>query len=640
MSKYKLLLGTLVVAVITFSVYLPATNNGFVTWDDDAYTYNNEHIRLLNFDSLLWAFSTFTFANWHPLTWVSYSIDYALWGLNPVGYHLTNIVFHLLNTVLVFCLVVALIQIVRKKQNPDSFRSEFSVIIAGITAGLLFGVHPLHVESVAWVSERKDVLSTFFFLLSMLAYLRYASIEERKQKHYLLALVLFILSLLSKPMAVTLPLLLIIIDWYPLRRLATTRDLRFVLLEKLPFFAFSMASSIVTLIAQKSSMPVAVMPALPVRILTALKSLMVYMLKMIWPFDLMPFYPYPADVRLFSSQYLLALVGVVGITVVSVVLAKKNRLWLAAWLSYGVMLLPVLGIVQVGLQEMADRYTYVPSISLFSLAGVGAGVLYGHSDVKHSGAVKALLACLLSGVLFLMCFSAVRQIGIWKDGITLWSHTISIIEKRPDKQYLFLNLPYEGRGLAFLERGYLDNAVDDYTKAIFHDPWSVEAYFNRGLTYAKRRDYDNAIKDFTMAIRLAPVHVEAYYSRGLSYANSGMIAEALRDYSHAIHISPLTPVPYAARGSLYASIGHDAEAARDYTHAIALQPDNAALYHRRGRIYAKLGFLQAALADYTIAIKMSSVPGYDLLRDHGIVLRRLGYEQGAERNPNAAGKNN
>ncbi|MGD0283667.1 MAG: hypothetical protein ABSB95_15050, partial [Dissulfurispiraceae bacterium] len=351
------------VSLLTFSVYLSCIHNEFVAWDDDHYIYENLHLHPLNAAFFRWAFSAFYAANWHPLTWVSHALDYAVWGLNPLGHHLTNNILHAVNTFIVVVLVVKLLETwhASRQQNPARHPSQ-DLIIAAVT-GLLFGLHPLHVESVAWVSERKDLLCAMFFLLSVLAY---------TNKHYLLVVFLFALALLSKPMAVSLPAVLLILDWHPFNRISSVKSFLSAFLEKLPLIALSIVSSVLTVLAQKAEgamQPFEVTP-LSSRVLVAAESLLSYLWKMVWPVNLIPYYSYPGNVSLFSAEYFLSVIIVFGITAACLIMVKKQKLWLAAWGYYVITLLPVLGIVQVGGQAMADRYTYLPSLGPFILIGL------------------------------------------------------------------------------------------------------------------------------------------------------------------------------------------------------------------------------------------------------------------------------
>src|SRR5208283_3314559 len=296
------------VSLLTFLVYLACLNNEFVMWDDNQYVYENPHLHPLNPAFFKWAFSDFYAANWHPLTWVSHALDYAVWGLNPLGHHLTSNILHAVNTFIVVILVAKLLEAWHpsRQQNPSPHLShEGSYIVIALT-GLLFGLHPLHVESVAWVSERKDLLCATFFLLSTLAYTKYVSSGGglRNKQYYILVLFLFALALLSKPMAVSLPAVLLILDWHPFNRISSMKSLLSAFLEKLPLIALSLVSSVLTVLAQKAGEAIQTFEIIPLasRVLVASQSLLSYLWKMVLPMNLIPYYPYPQHISLFSAK--------------------------------------------------------------------------------------------------------------------------------------------------------------------------------------------------------------------------------------------------------------------------------------------------------------------------------------------------
>jgi hypothetical protein len=454
------------VAVATFLVYLTALRNDFINWDDGAYIFENPHIRLLNAAFFKWAFFDFYSYNWHPLTWMSHALDYALWGLNPLGHHLTNIILHAINTFFVVFLVIRLLDAFKRtvRNGQSSFLNEQTKLIAAGTTGLLFGLHPLHVESVAWVAERKDLLCALFYLLTIITYTNYARsvTEEAPQKisfprfinkHYLLALAFFILALLSKPMAVSLPVVLLLLDWFPYNRIQSFKTLWSALIEKLPLIVLSFISSIVTVLAQKSGGAISSIEIVPlsIRVLVGAKALISYLLKMALPLNLVPFYPYPRDVSFVSLGYLSAVLLVIGLTAGCVVLIKKQKLWLAAWGYYVVTLLPVLGIIQVGGQSMADRYTYLPSLGPFIIIGVLAAWILGHvSPLKIWGLrIKVFSAVAAIILLVLMSYKTFMQIGIWENSIVFWNY---VIEKDPNS----FSEAYDNRGRAFEKIGLID----------------------------------------------------------------------------------------------------------------------------------------------------------------------------------------
>jgi energy-converting hydrogenase Eha subunit A len=506
------------VALLTFLVYLPALRNEFVYWDDNLYIFENPYIRSLDAAFFRWAFLGFHVSNWHPLTWVSHAVDYALWGLNPLGHHLTNILLHAVNTALVVLLALKLFEIVRERstQNgPASFLNDRTTMIAAGVTGLLFGIHPVHVESVAWVAERKDLLCALFFLMSIMAYVKavrrmgHGAESERLTLGAMLpALCFFILALLSKPMAVTLPVVLLILDWYPFGRVRSLKTAWSTGVEKLPLVFLSLLSSLLTVLAQRagSSMVSLKIVPLSIRLPVAVQSLVLYLRKMLLPLNLTPLYAYPKDVSLFSHPYVLALLLVAGITSACAVLARKEKFYLSVWGLYVVMLIPVLGIIQVGNQPLADRYTYLPSIGPFLVAGLGAAWISEKifRDEKREIFIKGV--SVFTGFMLVFCLSymTVHQIALWRDSVSLWT---AVIEKEPEG----VPLAYNNRGMVFLKVGQFNKAIPDFDKAIALDPSYAKAYYNRGSAFEQMGDFDKAIADYKRTIALDPLYYEAYY---------------------------------------------------------------------------------------------------------------------------------
>ena len=557
--------GALVVAFLVVLLYLPALGNGFVNWDDDIYVYANPQVRSLAPSSLLRAF-THTHAssgNWHPLTMVSHAVDYAMWGLRPWGHHLTSILLHGWNAALVVLLAVRLLQ------ARGRGLSKQGMLAAGVVAGLLFGLHPLHVESVAWVSGRKDLLAALFYLLGVLSYLRYAghaagAVGPWKDRRYLTTLLCFVLSLLSKPMALSFPFVLLIIDWYPLDRL---KNLRRILVEKIPFFVLDLGLATVTVLAQRASgafRPLAEV-SMGSRVLVATKAAALYLAKTLLPTGLLPFYSYPARVSLWSWEFGVPVVVMTAAVLGCLVAVKTHRVFAAMLACYGVVLLPVLGIVQIGPQAMADRYTYLPSVALVALLGAGCGVLWDRHAIAAAWWKKvfAVTAALL--VLGLLSWQSVRQIGVWRNSETLWSRVIQ------------------------------------------YEPWNTEAYNNRASSYYDRGEYEKALADYDSALRGPPLlgraHANkrrsAYFNdRAITYVRLGRYAEALADESQAIGLRPTQASYYFNRGNIYFLTGRYPEARDDIDRAIAVSLVPApAYFKKRGLVYRRLGMEDQALED-------------------------------------------
>ena len=612
------------VALATFALYLPALRNGFVTWDDGLYVYENLHIRSLSLPFFKWAFFESQVILWHPLTWMSHALDYAMWGLNPAGHHLTSIVFHGFNTVLVFLLVVRLFE--SGVDAGTDHAGHLKLASATITA-FLFGLHPLHVESVAWVTERKDVLSALFYLLSLLAYLRHlrtSTHADRRgtagflNRRYLTCLGLFVLALLSKPMAVTLPLVMLIIDWYPLGRFGGGERPIAVILEKLPFFLFSLLMVIITLTLNIYDSLLRIADLQPLTtILVGCRALVFYMSKMIWPSELVPLYPYMHDVAFLSPKYIISFLSVITLTGGCFFLSKKWRILPAVWEYCIVTPLPVIGMYRIAPQVMADRYTYLPSLGPFLLMGLVAAWCWEKTDSpgKYGLILKRSMVAVAIAVVIAVSYATVKQISIWKGGMDFWN---SIIEKEPNR----VPFAYNNRGLAFKELGWLDRALEDFDTAIRLDPRYANAYTSRGWTFKDMGQIDRAMEDYNHVISLDPARYIAYNNRGMVYQETGRIDSALSDFTTAIALNPGFAQAYTNRGMAFEQAGRTDLALEDYTSAINVNPSFANAYNNRGLIFERAGRLDQALEDFNAAIWLDP-SGVEAYNNRGLVFEDL-----------------
>ena len=601
------------VAGITFAVYITVLWNGFIAeWDDGDYVLNNPYIRSMNLSFLRWSFFDFYASNWHPLTWISHALDYAIWGLNPLGHHLTNNILHAINAFLVVVLIMRLQEIAKgtipSGQGASSLDEHGMLITAGVT-GLLFGLHPLHVESVAWIAERKDLLCALFFLLSIGMYIRYVNLEgdgtvqEKRRRflnrEYLLSVGFFILALMSKPMAVSLPVVLLMLDWYPFRRLRSGKTALAACIEKLPFFVFTLISSILTILAQRAWGAIVEIQVIPLssRLLIAAQSLLVYLGKMVVPRDLVPYYPYPKNISLASPGFLFSLALVIGITVCCVMVIRKQKVWLTAWGYYVVTLLPVIGIVQVGSQSMADRYTYLPSLAPFLIMGVGTSWVYDKVISRERSRFMAVMGFISAGLVMFACLSyvTIRQIQIWKNGLSVWSY---VIEKQPGK----VSIAYTNLGSVYQKMGQFDKAMENYDKALTLDPNDYLAYINRGAIFDKVGQFDKAIENYGKAVISNPTDYTAYYNRGLTFDKMGKITDAIGDFERAARLHAKDSRVYNNLGILYSKAGLYDRSIAALNNAILLEPDNAVTYNNRGISYAFSGQYNRAIEDFSMAI--------------------------------------
>lgn len=616
----KILAISFLVSLLTIFVYLPSLDNQFVTWDDPEYVYENPYIRVFNFGLIKWAFSTFYFANWHPLTWISHAIDYSIWGADPFGHHLTSVFLHSINTFLVVTIVFVLWHEAGKRSENSDESLNFKGYALATVTGLLFGLHPIHVESVAWISERKDVLCAFFFLLSVYLYIQYVKKTRMNHpdsltasftnKYYIFTLLTFILALLSKPMAVTLPAVLIILDYYPLNR-TPQYSLKQIIFEKLPFLLISTGSSVITFLAQYSGGAVkstAGSPLLP-RILIAFQSIILYIENMLWPSLLLPFYPYPTDIHnisIVSFEYVLYLILFIAFSSVFlfISLKKKQHVWLAAWSFYLIMLLPVLGIIKFGNQSMADRYAYLPSLGpflMFSIVLIWLLVKFANL-LRYSKAHKILFLIILIPLFVFISDLTLRQIYVWKNGETLWN---KVLEK--DSNFVSA---YLGRGRYYSQTNQWGRAIQDFTQAITLDPMTPKYYYFRGTCYLNIGHYEDALSDLTKAIQLYPDSSHKYYTnRAIAFIGLNRFDEALTDYTNAIELKPNSPDVFYNRGNLYARLGLFDRALTDYTRSIRLSPSpHPDYFYNRAVIYNKLGFQKNAMSDYEQAIRLKNHP--------------------------------
>ena len=616
----------LALAILTIVVFLPIRDSGFVSLDDDVYVYENTSIQSgLNWDSIKQAFS-FELAkrsgHWHPVTWLSWMVDYTIFGLNPFGYHLVNLLFHVLNTILLFLILHRM----TKALWPSAF------------VAALFAIHPLHVESVAWVTERKDVLSTFFWMLTVGAYSYY--VENRELKRYVFVLIFFVLGLMSKSMLVTLPFVLLLLDYWPLRRFSEVNpgpavqtailkpavsgrqkkksrkkdtekgmakevpkvgkpavsESQFkwsliypLLLEKVPLFILSIFSSIAAVLAAHSAGAVHT-EDIPLgdRIGNAFVSYIAYIGKMILPINLAVLYPYPKAMILW--QVLGAVMLLIVITFAVIRLFRKVPYLSTGWLWYLGTLVPVIGIVQAGPQAMADRYTYISMIGLFVIVAWGIPDLLNKWQYRK----ETLLALSILSVLFLATMTW-RQVGYWQNSITLYNHTLEIT----DGNWLISF----NRGNILHNHNNFSQAIEDYNKAIASKSDCAELFNNRGAAYKDIGDYKKALEDLNKSILIKPKYAAAYNNRGGVYHKQGNFKQALDDYDRAIEINPGFAEFYKNRGVVYNHIGNFEQAIMDFNKAIEINPGYAEVYFNRGNAWFGLGIRSQAIEDYGRAIK-------------------------------------
>ncbi len=577
-------------------------------WDDNLYITENHHVNTgLNLKNAVWAFTTQHIGNWHPVTWLSHMLDVKLYGMDSGRHHLTNLLIHLANTLLLF--------FVFNRMTGKLWHS-------GLVA-VLFALHPLHVESVAWASERKDVLSAFFGILALWKYISY--VKHPTRYRYLWVLLCFILGLMAKPMLVTLPFIFLLLDYWPLKRYkkwkrgAPISENQYPIFrlfwEKTPLFIIAGASSVATFIVQQRSGAVGTFDVFPLasRVANAMVSYVGYIGKMFLPLNLAFFYPHPIEFSWWQTG--LSILMFTAISCLAFISVRRYPWFVVGWLWYVIMLIPVIGFVQVGLQAMADRYTYMPLVGLFVI--VAWAVSEGLSTWRYKEFVLPFFAAAL-----LICLSMMtwRQVGYWKDDITLNRHALDVtqgnyvahnnlglvlakqgetekaiyhytqaLKFKPDFVFAHTNL-----GAALAAEGRLSEAVEAYEAALKIKPRFAGAHNNLGLLLAARGKTNEAIDHYNKALSFEPDFVETHNNLGVLLADQGKTDDAARHYREALRIDPFCAGAYNNLGKLNESQGNTAQAILHYRHALKLAPDFLEPHFNLGVIYAKQGRLKQA----------------------------------------------
>ena len=559
LSKEFLCLAVALVAAAVI-VYAPVRQFGFHGFDDIQYVSGNPRVlQGVTWDGVKWAFTTGYFSNWHPLTWISHMLDAQIFGTNAAGHHVANLLFHIANTLLLFGLL--------HRMTGRIGRSAF--------VAALFAVHPLHVESVVWVSERKDVLSTLFGLLAIWGYLWYA----RRPQHgrYLVVVLLFAMGLMAKAMILTLPFVLLLLDVWPLGRVrfpadssgrltwASLRDHRTVLArlvwEKLPLFVLAAASSVATLVAQHRWGAVANLDAMPLdfRLANAVVSYVAYIANMLWPVRLSIFYPYPDSLpgwQVFGSMLILIAVSAAAIR------AARRKPYLAVgWLWYVGTLVPVIGLVQVGNQAMADRYTYVPLIGLFLMFG------WGIPDLLERWPLRKIALPAAAGVVICACMVTARgQVQYWESDLSLWTRALEVTTRN--------HVAHNNLGTALASQGKVHEALAHYAESLRINPDNENAHYNIGVALDRQGRVADALAHYAEVLRLNPGNAEAHNNIGALFHQQGRIGEAVRHYREAVRRKPDYVHARQNLGNALASQGQVTEAIAHYTAALAISPTN------------------------------------------------------------------
>jgi Flp pilus assembly protein TadD len=582
----RVLVLVLLLVVFPLALYNQATHFSFVNFDDDRYVTENPHVRGgLSWTTVKWAVTATDVANWHPVAWMSHALDYQWFRLNPAGHHLTSILLHALCGVILFLLLF------RTTQRPG-----LSFFVAAV-----FALHPLNVESVVWISERKNVLSTLFFLATLWAYSWYA--QKPGWKRYLGVAALFVCALASKSMVVTLPFVLLLLDYWPLRRIQPASDSEpsglprasFVklLLEKLPLFVVSAAGCMTTMYAQKAAGAIGVLPfPLSVRLKNALCSYVLYIGKAVWPANLAPLYPHPGDSLAIWKAVLAASVL---LTITALVVRSRSRGYLAVgWLWFLGTLVPVIGIVQVGNQAMADRYTYIPFIGLFIMITWGAADLAKSAKLGLPLQVAAATCAILA-----LSVTTYRQAGYWRDSLTLWTHALAVTNDNFVAEDEF--------GGALVEVGRVEEAYPHFVRAAQLQPGDPVSQSNIGAYLQQHGHIEEALRQYELTASLttdAPVLATTYANLGSVYFNIGNYAKARAAYEQSLRLNPNRYSAWIGVGLVAEREGNLQEAIRAFALSVELQP-NVQAYFELGRTLAQSGHNPEALTAYGQALKLA-----------------------------------
>jgi tetratricopeptide (TPR) repeat protein len=546
----------LLLVLATIALYNPISRAPFLNYDDDYYIIQNSHVRAgLTWNTVTWSFHSTELSNWHPVTWLSHAFDVQLFGMNPAGHHYVNVLLHALNTILLFLLL--------ERTTGRVWRS--------LLVAVLFAIHPINVESVAWISERKNVLSMLFFLLGLIAYAWY--VQRASVKRYLLVAFCFALGLMAKPQVITFPFVLLLMDYWPLQRMPvlgkngqshvstlhpSSRSFSRLVLEKLPLLVLSAASAVITMKVQTTAIHMEF--PLSVRLENAALSYIQYLVKLLWPVNLAPLYPHPGSS---VSRPLAILAGVALLaTTALIVIARQHRYLFVGWFWFLGTMVPMIGLVQVGVQSMADRYAYIPFIGLF------IAICWAGAEVLQARPLPRLAAPLASGVALLaLALVTSRQIGYWGDNLRLWSHTLEVTRNN--------FVAEDSMAMALVAQGKIEEASRHFQSAVGINPKDPVGNLNLGVYQQGRGNYLPAIAyydsvfQFTGNVRLL---TSALANRGSAYYSLKQYDRAQESFEAALRLFPENAPAWLGCGLLAQKAGNARQAASDYARSVQSQP--------------------------------------------------------------------
>jgi len=605
--KWQNIIIVLIIMIITFIAFSPSLKNGFTNWDDPKYIQENIHIKTLDGEKIIRHFSTFTDSNYLPFVLLSFAIEYHFTKMEPSLYHTTNVILHVLNTLFVFMLIYLL----------SGRRREVAIIVA-----LGFGIHPMHVESVSWITERKDVLYGFFFLISLIFYFKFTHVKKNKSVFYALSMIFFIFSLMSKSAAVALTIVIILIDFY-LNRKFTTK----VILEKIPFILLSVVFGFIAINSQEEA--IGKLEALTVfqRFLFASYGFVMYIVKFVAPIKLSAFYPYPVDT--FPIKEALPMIYYISPVIVLAVFAalyfsyKKSRLYIFGVLFYFATIALVLQFVTVGKAIMADRYSYIPYIGLFFIVGMlYSKYFYSEKGLLNKLKIPVMAVLILYGAI--LGYTTFERTKIWLNSLTLFSDVITKypnvdtayknrgnyyarVTQEYDKaltdfnRYIELNpsdaLIFSNRGNLHGLMGNYELALEDYSRSAAIDSLKVDTYVNKGVTYVRMEQYEQAIRELNKAALLESDNIIIYSNRAYAYLQAGRLEEAIKEYDFVIANSVDNSENYFYKGIAYYRLSRFDEAVLANTMALQQNPNMGGAYSNRSAAFNNLGEFSNALSD-------------------------------------------
>lgn len=597
-----------VVFLLTGLAFLPALYNDFVNWDDFDTLITNSRYQGLGYTQLKWMFTTFFLGHYQPLTWITWSLDYLLWGTDPFGFHLTNLLIHSANAVLFYFLACRLLGLAFGQLTEDERKN---LALAAAFASLVFALHPLRVESVAWVTERRDVLSAGFLLATLICYLRAVSVGGQASGRgwwMAAALVFYVFSLLSKATGMTLAVVLGILDVYPLRRLSgcpkewLAPAARRVLLEKIPFLTLGVIFAVTALFAQQHAQALSRLESYPVsrRLAQAMYGLAFYVWKTLLPLGLSPFYqlyPKPSVFNPLDRRFIISAVVVLAITCGFFVLRKRWPALLTGWACYVVVVSPVLGLAQSGPQFVADRYSYLSCASWALLAGAGGFLALRRSWSSLASQKKTLLTSSFAGLLLVVLGALTwNQTYVWRNSESLWRRALAV---NPDSTRALVYL-----GTILKSQNKFQEAAGHYERALRLDPDYSDALYNLALALAALDKLDPAIEHLRKYMGKEPASALTHVDMGNLLSRQGKTEESVTEYQTALKIDPQSADAHFALGTALAKLGESGEAQKHLSRAVELRPQRGDFYLSLGNLLVKENRLAEATDVFREAIRV------------------------------------